>query len=137
MPTVAPPSSPVAFRSPSPDGGESSTENDGAESVTDTAISTDSVHQIHTPSLSPSPSPLPPSFPLFSVNFQSEGTHESHHDSAQGSVAGGEVYHYSTGKSREQIEFEQGRIDYTGRHRFEFIQEALDSQLNDTDSSSV
>ena len=134
MPTVAPPSSPVAFRSPSPDGGDSSTENDDAESVTDTAISPDSVHQTHTPSLSPSPSPLPPSFPSFPVNSQSEEAHGD--DGTQESVTGGEVYH-APGKSREQIEFEQGRIDYTGRHRFEFIQEALDSQLDDTGSSGV
>ena len=51
-------------------------------------------------------------------------------------VAGGEPkVSYPSGKSREQIEFEQGRIDYTGRHRFEFIQQALDTHLDDSSDS--
>lgn len=121
----APPSTPVEYRSPSPVDNsplEGSTESDDTES----AVHSDSVHL--TRSVSPSPSPLPPSpSPSTPVNFQ-EGAHKA--------IAGpgGEIFTYiPSGKSQEQFDIEQGRIDYTGKHRFEFIQEALDRHLEDND----
>lgn len=101
---------------------EGSTEDDDTD--------TDSVRLAHSISPSPPSSPLPPSPSLSShppLNFQAEGAHDVHI-----AVAGphGEIFYYPPGKSREQIDFEQGRIDYTGKHRFDFIQQALDRQLH-------
>lgn len=115
----APPSTPVDYRSPSPVGScplEGSAGNDD----TDNAVYSDSVHLVH--SISPSPSP-PPSPSPSPVNFQ---------EGAQKAITGpdGEIYSYlPSGKSQEQFDIEQGKIDYTGKHRFEFIQEALDRHL--------
>ena len=42
--------------------------------------------------------------------------------------------YYPTDKSREQHDFEQGRIDYTGKDSFEnLIQSALNRHLEDSE----
>ena len=108
----------------SPQGG---TESD----VSDSTVRTDSVHLTHPISSSPSPSSPPPS--SHPSNSQAEGSHHVHsHDGAAPGTTGSGGAYYPQGKSREQVDFEQGRIDYTGKHRFEFIQEALDCQLEET-----
>lgn len=118
----APPSTPVDFRSPSP---ALSWEEDGTENDdTDTVLqpSSDSVHQIHP--LSP-PSPLPSSPP---VNFQTQETDNFSEGISE--TEGGAVYN-PLGKSKEQLDIEQGRIDYTGKHRSDMVIEALNGHLND------
>ena len=46
--------------------------------------------------------------------------------------APGSEVHYPSDKSREQHDFEQGRIDYTGKDSFEnLIQSSLDRHLGD------
>ena len=41
-----------------------------------------------------------------------------------------EGVYYPPGKSKEQSDIEQGRIDYTGRHRSEMVIDALDRLLH-------
>ena len=74
---------------------------------------------------SPSPSPSSSSSPRSPPDFQVEGAHAQHtegHGEFCGSVGG---------KSQDQWDFEQGRIDYTGEHRFEeLIQKTLNTNMD-------
>ena len=73
------------------------------------------MHLVHP--LSP---PLPPS-----TTTQGEGS------VAMFEAPGSEV-HYPSDKSQEQHDFEQGRIDYTGKDSFEnLIQSSLDRHLEE------
>ena len=113
---MAPPCTPVQSREASPAyGSVDSTENEDTN-IADSVLNPRPV----SPSPSPSPSPLPPS------NFQTEGSDGviQHRDLVGGPQC-------PPWKSQEQFDIEQGRIDYTGKHRFSFVQEALDRHLED------
>lgn len=119
----APPSSPVLSRSPSPAPPPGCAEGSTEDDVT-IPVHTDSVHLTPPPSLS---SPLPPSSP--STHVQGE-----EHPLAHEAAMVGEIY-YPSDKSQEQHDFEQGRIDYTGKDSFEsLIQSSLDKHLEGEDS---
>ena len=92
----------------------------GSDVVT---IPTDSVLPYHAEHIFPLLSPS--SFHSASLQPRDKGTSETGSDR-------GEVRHYyPPGKSSEQTDFEQGRIDYTGKDRFEsLIASVLDTRLD-------
>ena len=81
----------------------------GGVTESDVTVHTDSVTPYNAEHIFPSPHST-------SIQAESEGS--------------GEYYSYPEGKSSDQTDFEQGRIDYTGRHRFDAIKNFLDSQLD-------
>ena len=81
----------------------------GVVTENDVTVHTDSVTPYNAEHIFPSPHST-------SIQAESEGS--------------GEHYHYPAGKSSDQADFEQGRIDYTGQQRFDAIKDFLDSQLS-------